>query len=185
MHRDTPTVNSLLFTPTEIMPKVILVAFASLLFCRQSFWKALSQKQDLDPSPTSSWDWSTCVPHDAAGVKVKSSVVHNCAPGGREVQARQNWATVQYKMKFLHSETSHYHTEPTRKTVKTTVILSDWDQLHFQSPCTASTLTAQLEWRCLCKQENIDKVKTFSFKKVEIILSLLDHFLCVRCRGPC
>jgi len=64
----------------------------------------------------SSWTFShqqlglkhLCGPMMLQAVKAKSSVEHSCAPGGREGKARQNWATVQYKMKFLHSETIRY-----------------------------------------------------------------------------
>lgn len=64
----------------------------------------------------SSWTFShqqlglkhLCGPMMLQAVKAKSSVEHSCAPGGREGKARQNWATVQYEMKFLHSETIRY-----------------------------------------------------------------------------
>lgn len=80
-------------------------------------------------------------------------------------------------MKFLCSETQAIiSTELAEKVIK----ISDFLSLGFRLTAFPLILYSKpvdrLEYRCLCKQENIDKMKTFSLKEVELIISLSDHF---------
>lgn len=93
-------------------------------------------------------------------------------------------------MKFLCSETQAIiSTELAEKVIK----ISDFLSLGLRSTAFPLILYSKpvdrLEYRCLCKQENIDKMKTFSLQEVELMISLSDHFpVCQvqksKCIGP-